>query len=530
MNTGSFKIKGGDYQRAGMASSNLKRLLKKINVEPAIIRRAMIAAYEAEMNVVIHAHNGNMRFSLNSDRIDMEVTDEGPGIPDIEMAMKEGYSTAPAEARDLGFGAGMGLPNIKNNSDRFKIESRVGEGTILNISIHLKPSDALESGRNSIRVIADKCNGCLRCLRVCPTSALRVRGGAPEILKHLCIDCTACMDACETGALTMNIGDEMPDGAAIGKLIVPHALLAGLGPGVSPLRAMEALHKLGFAGVSVIEEWEDALRNALVEYAREKDRQPIISPVCPAIVNLIEVRFPSLIENLAPFLSPIEAAKREYSEGRAAFVVECPSRRTELESGSLSTSVELIAPATVCREILKQVAADGKKQDAPWRRDVQLNAPTSAVRDVLEISGLRHVMRALEEAENGLLNDVKFLELYACEGCCFGSPLFKEDPFIARHRWRKSRDMFFAGATYTSSRRGAARAARRNIPFTARAGVRLDADISRAIAKLSEIENILQNLPGKDCGVCGAPTCGAFAEDIVIGRATINDCAYLERG
>jgi len=527
MNTGSFKIKGGDYQRAGMASSNLKKLLKKINVEPAIIRRAMIAAYEAEMNVVIHARNGNMRFFLDSDRIDMEVTDEGPGIPDIDLAMKEGYSTAPPEAKDLGFGAGMGLPNIKRNSDRFAIESKVGEGTTLNISIRLKPSDALETGLNSIAIVAGKCTGCFRCLHVCPTLALRVKSGGPEIIKHLCIDCAACVSACESGAISMAPAGEMPDPAEVSGLIAPPSLLAGLGLGVGPEMALKALGEMGFAKVFAMEAWEEALRNSVIEHARERNRAPTISPVCPAVVNLIEVRFPSLIENIAPFISPVEAARREFPEGRAAIVVSCPSQLTALGGGS-SASLHAIAPETLREAILRFAAGDGNKVWEPIHESPLQSGAHDAQRaasslDVLEISGMRHVMRILDKAENGLLGDVKVIELYACEGGCFGSPLLREVSALSRHRWQKSRNAL--GGAHLPE----AKAVRRGVPFAARAGVRLDPDISRAIAKLSEMQKFLVRLPGKDCGVCGAPTCGALAEDIVMDRATISQCAYLSR-
>ena len=131
----SYPIAGGDFERAGSASSLLKEQLKKVGVEPVAIRRAMIAAYEAEMNVVIYANKGNMQIALDTEKLDVEVTDEGPGIPDIEQAMIEGFSTAPPAIRELGFGAGMGLPNIKKNSDRFAIESAVGEGTRVTFTI-----------------------------------------------------------------------------------------------------------------------------------------------------------------------------------------------------------------------------------------------------------------------------------------------------------------------------------------------------------------------------------------------------------
>ena len=105
MSAVSYKIKGGDYENDGAASRRVKEQLKKIGADPAVVRRAMVAAYEAEMNVVIHAHQGELRASLHDGQLDVEVVDEGPGIPDVDVAMTPGFSTASAEARELGFGA-----------------------------------------------------------------------------------------------------------------------------------------------------------------------------------------------------------------------------------------------------------------------------------------------------------------------------------------------------------------------------------------------------------------------------------------
>ena len=120
----SYDIESNDFRRAGAASRAIKEHLKLIGAEAEAIRRTMIAAYEAEMNVVIHSVGGRLEASLSDSRIDVNVVDAGPGIPDIEQAMKEGFSTATAEARALGFGAGMGLPNIKRSSDRLRVTSR----------------------------------------------------------------------------------------------------------------------------------------------------------------------------------------------------------------------------------------------------------------------------------------------------------------------------------------------------------------------------------------------------------------------
>ncbi len=133
-----FKVEGGDFSTAGLASGHVKKVLKQLNVPPPVIRRTVVALYEAEVNIVAHAFRGEIKISISPEKIIMELNDEGPGIPDINLAMTEGYSTASPKVREMGFGAGMGLPNIKKNVDSLKLNSTVGQGTLLTLEVMLK--------------------------------------------------------------------------------------------------------------------------------------------------------------------------------------------------------------------------------------------------------------------------------------------------------------------------------------------------------------------------------------------------------
>lgn len=133
----SYRIEGGDFTRAGHASSEVKKVLKQLNVDPIVIKQIVVALYEAEVNVVAHAFRGNIDVDIETDKVFVVINDEGPGIPDINLAMQEGYSTASQKVREMGFGAGMGLPNIKKNSDILNIQSEVGKGTCLEITTFL---------------------------------------------------------------------------------------------------------------------------------------------------------------------------------------------------------------------------------------------------------------------------------------------------------------------------------------------------------------------------------------------------------
>jgi serine/threonine-protein kinase RsbT len=134
---GCFHLMGGDFKSAGVASSEFKKAISKLGIPNEIIRKAAIAAFEAEMNVIIHAIAGTMHYVVTQEEIKIIFIDMGPGIKDIDLAMQEGYSTAPDWVKEMGWGAGMGLPNIKKNSDILNIDSVVGEGTTLEIVIKL---------------------------------------------------------------------------------------------------------------------------------------------------------------------------------------------------------------------------------------------------------------------------------------------------------------------------------------------------------------------------------------------------------
>ncbi|HPF93429.1 MAG TPA: anti-sigma regulatory factor [Tenuifilaceae bacterium] len=134
-----YTIQGGDFSHAGYASSQVKKVLKQLNVDPKLIKRVVVCLYEAEVNVVAHAYSGTIYVDIDTNRIRMRLEDKGPGIPDIDLAMQRGYSTASPEVREMGFGAGMGLPNIQSNADGFEIKSKVDVGTTVEIIVQLNP-------------------------------------------------------------------------------------------------------------------------------------------------------------------------------------------------------------------------------------------------------------------------------------------------------------------------------------------------------------------------------------------------------
>ena len=133
----TFEIQGRNFDKAGEVSGEIKVILRDLDIEASNLRRVVIVAFEGEMNVVMYARRATLTLILTDEDVSLEITDEGPGIPDIELALEEGYSTATDEMREMGFGFGMGLPNMKKNSDHFRIESEVGKGTSVFATVRL---------------------------------------------------------------------------------------------------------------------------------------------------------------------------------------------------------------------------------------------------------------------------------------------------------------------------------------------------------------------------------------------------------
>jgi anti-sigma regulatory factor (Ser/Thr protein kinase) len=139
-----FFVKARDFAHAGEASIQLQSILKSMHFDPRLIRRVAVCSYEGEMNVVMHAADGELAVEINGEQLTLEVSDAGPGIADVELAMQPGFSTASDELREMGFGAGMGLPNMKKNADEIRVESALGRGTCVTMRFNLEKGGASE--------------------------------------------------------------------------------------------------------------------------------------------------------------------------------------------------------------------------------------------------------------------------------------------------------------------------------------------------------------------------------------------------
>jgi Pyruvate/2-oxoacid:ferredoxin oxidoreductase delta subunit len=414
----------------------------------------------------------------------------------------------------MGFGAGMGLPNIRRNSDLFDIETRIGRGTRIRSTILLSEGgEVSELPALAPEAAPEKCRKCLRCIFACPTAAIRVHESGPAVVSALCVGCTACIGECASRVYGIGEKEALPAPAPESVLVVPQGFLTGM-PGGDPRRVLSAIGSLGFAEVRVLEEWSAALRaEARSAAAAGRAPLPIIPPVCPAVAALVESRFPSLIPNLGPWLSPIEAAGEEFPLRPVFLLAACPAQYAALHGESLTDRLTVLSPALLAESLRRShptpAGAERQRLRAPR------GEPETAAGELV-VSGVRHVMRVLAAAETGSLSGVTLLDLSLCDQGCSGSPLVTADPYLSGR------------GVPTGGEASDAAAVRRTRPWAQRAGVRLDPDMSAAIRALGRIDALARTLPGRDCGACGAPTCAHFAEDIVMDRAGSSACPFME--
>jgi hypothetical protein len=308
------------------------------------------------------------------------------------------------------------------------------------------------------------------------------------------------------------------EGAA---LVAPRGFLASFA--AAPSAVLSALSSLGFAEVRITEEWEPALRREAGERVR-RGEGPSIVPSCPAVAALVETRFPGLVARVAPFASPLEAAASGFPLLKLVAVPACPAQREALRGDCRAGRIAVAAPSELAAAVQPLLPGRAAGAAAPAAAAPAAAAGAELQPDgMLRVTGMRHALRALELAEAGALPGVRLLEPFACDCGCVGSPYLGVDPFVAVHRLSRAGLPSAAnGATWPA-------AVERRRARASRAGVRLDPDMTTAIGMLASIDDAVRSLPGRDCGSCGAPSCAAFAEDLVVGRAGASDCPHRTR-
>lgn len=402
---------------------------------------------------------------------------------------------------------------------------------------------------HSVTLDKDACKGCINCIKRCPTEAIRVRGGKAKILSDRCIDCGECIRVCPHHA-KKPIFDHMDMLAGFKyKIALPAPALYGQFNNLDDVDiVLGALLMMGFDDVFEVakaaELVSDATRKLLSEGSLER---PVISSACPAVTRLIRVRFPDLVPKVLPILAPVEIAARLAKKQAverlglapedvgAFFISPCPAKVTAAKM-PLGTSKSAIDGVLAISDLypklislMKDAAVSPKELVSTGRMGIGWGSSGGEAGALLNdrylaADGIENVIKVLEGLEDEKYDDLEFAELNACSAGCVGGVLTVENPYIAKAKLKRVRKYLPVSCNRIGD----------NIPAYARFDTRLtyepvmqlDPDMSVAMRKMTDMDEICATLQGIDCGACGAPSCKALAEDIVRGYASVDDCIF----
>jgi iron only hydrogenase large subunit-like protein len=414
---------------------------------------------------------------------------------------------------------------------------------------------ALKEYYHSVTLDKDKCKGCTNCIKRCPTEAIRVRDGKARIIGERCIDCGECIKVCPYHAKTAKTDPISSINTFAYKIALPAPTLYGQFKNLANLdKVLYGLNRLGFDDVFEVARGADYATQFIKVQLKSKNRKkPLISSACPAIVRLIQVRFPDLIDNIVRVESPMEIAaqlaRREFSRKHGIdeskigvfFITPCAAKMTSIRNpvGKEKSSVD---GAISILDIYGLLASQIRKPDNTTRLQKATSYGISwavtngesnslGVENTLSVDGIQNVIRVLEEIENNKLTDLDFFEGLCCPGGCVGGPLVFENGYVAQNRIRnlartvKSRPPTAEEAACVQS----SIKCYMDKKIIEKPVMKLDNDIAVAIQKMEDMERIYARLPGLDCGSCGSPSCRTLAEDIVRGSAIELDCIFKLR-
>ena len=410
---------------------------------------------------------------------------------------------------------------------------------------------------HSVRLEREKCSGCTNCIKRCPTEAIRVQKGKAKIMDERCIDCGECIRVCPYHA-KYALTDTL---SAINdfkyKIALPAPALYSQFKGLKDMnKILLGLKRMGFDDVFEVARGAEVVSSALRERLSRKDHiKPLISSACPAVTRLIQVRFPELLDHVvdvqAPFEVAAKMAKKEYAEKHNVdikdigvyFITPCPAKMTAIKAplGKEKSDVDgaisildiygLLAGQLKTGDEEKETASDYRAtaEGVLWATSSG-EAKSTGEKNTLVVSGISNVIKALDDIDNDKLTKVDFFEGLACPAGCVGGPLVFESNYVALTRLNTLCGMLESKPDYSEvGKLSDSGIADMETEISALNVMELDSDLSEATRKLQQIYEILEKLPGKDCGSCGSPTCRSLAEDIVLGYANELDCVFLMR-
>ncbi len=412
---------------------------------------------------------------------------------------------------------------------------------------------------HSVVIDKGKCNGRMRCMRACPTEAIRVRNGKAQIIEELCIDCGQCINVCPTGAI-IPLTDPLAESLKFKyRVAIPSPVVySQFAVDIHPQKILSSFKKMGFDfayDIAYACEWVGV---AIQEYLKEyKGRRPLISNFCPTVIRLIQVKYPDLVELVVPIEVPREIVAREakhrlsmefnvpMGEIGVIYITPCPSKMVSIRQPAMKEK-SWIDVAVSIPDIYKPLLVEmNSLSDRELEQDMDIESmfgsgwamfgrisQSIGTESWVAVSGLNNVTKVFDDIENSKLRDIDFIEATACVESCIGGPLTVENVYVARskairlenkygRRLEEKREKIlelYQDGYFFLEKKLAPRPIR---PF--------DPDIAKAIKKMKKKEEIYKRLPKIDCGCCGSPSCIAFAEDFVRGDVKMSDCIYKSK-
>ena len=403
---------------------------------------------------------------------------------------------------------------------------------------------------HSVQLDTEACRGCINCIKYCPTQAIRVQNGKARIKPQFCVDCGRCIRYCPHHAKipVYDSVEEIQNYKYTVALPAP-SLYSQFNNLKNVDIVLNALLSMGFDDVFEVSAAAELVSEASRAYISEhRDEAPFISTACPSIVRIVRVKFPTLIPRLLPLKPPVEVAA-EIARKKAAeksglapeeigifFISPCPSKVTYAKAplGIEKSQIDKVLAIKDVYPILLEHMTDDETKLKPLASSGRIgigrsNAGGEAAGlitdDYLACDGIMGALRVLSDLEDEKFHGLKFVELNACNGGCVGGPLTVENPYVATAKSKKLHRYLPVAQTHGENYP--------DIDYHWSSYVeyepvfRLGDSFLESLEMMGAIEELTEQLPGLDCGSCGAPTCRALAEDIVRGEASKNDCIYL---
>ncbi len=414
---------------------------------------------------------------------------------------------------------------------------------------------------HTLQFSEDLCIGCSHCLSVCPTEALRVKNGKSSLLLNQCIDCGKCSSVCPTEAISIDNDDfEHIFEFKYRVALIPSVFIGQFPENISINLIYNAIKKIGFTNIYEAENGVEILKEKLPEYQKSNTYKPLISTFCPAIVRLIQVRFPLLVENLVLQKTPMEIAalflKKELmasgidpDEIGIFYITPCAAKTVAIKDPVGEYNLHIAGSINMNVFFNKTYSYIKRKQVTESEQLYKHNLSAEALNYSLTggetqiangksiaIDEINNVIDFLEKVENEEIKGIDFLELRACDQGCAGGVLVPTNKFLTVDRLKNTALKYKEYKSIDNpcfsdiiSRKDELSKHISIGEVLPRSMMKLDDNISEAFKKMEEVNKILERLPKVDCTMCGAPNCKALATDIVQGNASIEHCIFIQK-